>query len=73
MHSRERRRGALVVSEQADDGKIFLDEIGDMTTLTQVKLLRVLHERAIQRVGGNETIPIDLHPAQEAGRQTPDV
>jgi DNA-binding NtrC family response regulator len=31
-----------------------------MTTLTQVKLLRVLHERAIQRVGGNETIPIDV-------------
>jgi DNA-binding NtrC family response regulator len=46
--------------EQADHGTIFLDEIGDMTPGTQVKLLRVLQERTIQRVGGKETIPVDV-------------
>ena len=46
--------------EQADHGTIFLDEIGDMTPGTQVKLLRVLQEKTIQRVGGKETIPVDV-------------
>jgi nitrogen regulation protein NR(I) len=46
--------------EQADHGTIFLDEIGDMTPGTQVKLLRVLQERSLQRVGGRETIPVDV-------------
>ncbi len=45
--------------EQADRGTIFLDEIGDMTLGTQVKLLRVLQDRTIQRVGGKEVIPVD--------------
>src|SRR4051812_28616559 len=45
--------------EQADHGTIFLDEIGDMTPGTQVKLMRVLQERCIQRLGGKETIPVD--------------
>jgi DNA-binding NtrC family response regulator len=44
--------------EQAMDGTIFLDEIGDMTLITQAKLLRVLQEREIQRVGGRDTIAI---------------
>lgn len=44
--------------EQAMDGTIFLDEIGDMTLITQAKLLRVLQEKEIQRVGGRDTIPI---------------
>ncbi len=39
---------------------MFLDEVGDMTPLTQVKLLRVLQEKQIQRVGGNEVIPVDV-------------
>lgn len=46
--------------EQANRGTIFLDEIGDLSLSTQVKLLRVLQERYIQRVGGNEKIPVDV-------------
>jgi two-component system, NtrC family, response regulator len=46
--------------EQADHGTIFLDEIGDMTPGTQIKLLRVLQERCLQRLGGKETIPVDV-------------
>jgi nitrogen regulation protein NR(I) len=46
--------------EQAHRGTIFLDEIGDLSLSTQVKLLRVLQERYIQRVGGNEKVPVDV-------------
>jgi nitrogen regulation protein NR(I) len=46
--------------EQADLGTLFLDEIGDMTTGTQVKLMRVLQEKCLQRLGGKETIPVDV-------------
>src|SRR5262249_29679276 len=46
--------------EQANHGTIFLDEIGDMTPNTQVKLLRVLQERTLQRLGGQETIAVDV-------------
>jgi len=46
--------------EQADHGTIFLDEIGDMTPGTQAKLLRVLQEKTIQRLGGKETISVDV-------------
>ena len=45
--------------EQAHGGTIFLDEIGDLSPNTQAKLLRVLQEKCIQRLGGKETIPID--------------
>jgi DNA-binding NtrC family response regulator len=44
--------------EQADQGTLFLDEIGDMTPSTQVKLVRVLQEKTLQRVGGKESIPV---------------
>ena len=40
--------------EQADGGTIFLDEIGDMSPSTQAKLLRVLQEKTIQRLGGRD-------------------
>ncbi len=46
--------------EQADHGTIFLDEIGDMTPGTQIKLLRVLQEKCLQRLGGKETIHVDV-------------
>ncbi len=46
--------------EQANRGTIFLDEIGDLSLSTQVKLLRVLQEKYLQRVGGNEKISVDV-------------
>jgi DNA-binding NtrC family response regulator len=46
--------------EQAHLGTIFLDEIGDMSPGTQVKLLRVLEQKCLQRLGGKENIPLDV-------------
>ncbi len=46
--------------EQADGGTIFLDEIGDMSVPLQAKLLRVLQEKTIQRVGGKENVPVNV-------------
>jgi DNA-binding NtrC family response regulator len=46
--------------EAAAGGTIFLDEIGDMPLETQAKVLRVLQERLLERVGGNQPIPLDV-------------
>ena len=46
--------------EQADKGTIFLDEIGELPLLMQVKLLRALQESTIERLGGAKTIPLDI-------------
>ncbi len=46
--------------EQADGGTLFLDEIGEIDAATQVKLLRVLSERTIERVGSNTPIKVDV-------------
>ena len=46
--------------EYADKGTLFLDEIGDLSLEAQARLLRALQEKRIQRVGGNEEIPIDI-------------
>ena len=46
--------------EAAGGGTVFLDEIGEMALPTQVKLLRVLQERQVLRVGGNKPIPLDI-------------
>ncbi|NWK56993.1 sigma-54-dependent Fis family transcriptional regulator [Verrucomicrobiaceae bacterium N1E253] len=46
--------------EQANGGSLFLDEIGEIDASTQVKLLRALSERTIERVGSNQSIPVDV-------------
>ncbi len=46
--------------ELADGGTLFLDELGDMSLATQAKILRVLEERVVDRLGGQEGIPVDL-------------
>lgn len=46
--------------EAANGGTIFIDEIGDLSYPLQVKLLRVLQEKTVERVGGNKTIPVDV-------------
>ncbi|GFO56271.1 sigma-54-dependent Fis family transcriptional regulator [Geomonas sp. Red276] len=52
-----RKKGLL---EEADQGTVFLDEIGEMDMAMQAKLLRVLQERTVRRVGGLKDIPIDV-------------
>ena len=51
------RRGKF---ELADDGTLFLDEVGDMPAAMQAKVLRVLQEGELERVGGTETIKVDV-------------
>ncbi len=46
--------------EQANRGTVFLDEIGDMPSSIQAKILRLLQEKSIERLGGRETIPVDV-------------
>jgi two-component system response regulator AtoC len=55
--ARQQKRGLF---EQADDGTVFLDEIGEMAPTLQAKLLRVLEERAFRRLGGSSEIRVDV-------------
>jgi len=63
-HERGAFTGAVARREgrfkQADGGTLFLDEIGEVPQGTQVKLLRFLQERTFERVGGNETVKVDV-------------
>ncbi len=61
----ERRIGRF---ELANTGTLFLDEIGDVPPSTQVKLLRVLEERALTRVGGTDAIPVDVRVVAATNR-----
>jgi DNA-binding NtrC family response regulator len=61
----ERRIGRF---ELADKGTLFLDEIGEIPPSTQVKLLRVLEERRLTRVGGTASIPIDVRVVAATNR-----
>lgn len=54
--------------ELADGGTIFLDEIGEIDLSTQVKILRVLQERCFERVGGEETISVDVRVVAATNR-----
>ncbi|GHT33001.1 sigma-54-dependent Fis family transcriptional regulator [Bacteroidia bacterium] len=59
--------------EQANGGTIFLDEIGDVPLSIQVKLLRVLQQRQIERVGGNTTINVDVRVLTATNRDLEDM
>ncbi len=53
----QRRMGKI---EIADGGTLFLDEVGDLTLALQAKLLRVVQERELERLGGRERVPVDI-------------
>ncbi len=60
-----RRRGKI---EAADGGTLFLDEVGDMSLKTQAKVLRALEEQAFERVGGRETVKVDVRVIAASNR-----
>ena len=59
--------------ELCDGGTIFLDEVGDMTPATQTKILRVLQEGEIQRVGGTETIRVNVRVIAATNKDVEDL
>jgi DNA-binding NtrC family response regulator len=61
----KQRRGKF---ERASSGTLFLDEVGDMPLPMQAKLLRVLQEREIERVGGSETLSVDVRVVAATNR-----
>jgi two-component system nitrogen regulation response regulator NtrX len=63
-----RRRGRF---ELADGGTLFLDEVGDMSLKTQAKVLRALEEQSFERIGGRETIKVDVRIIAASNRDLP--
>jgi DNA-binding NtrC family response regulator len=57
--------------EQATGGTLFLDEIGDMNPITQSKVLRALENRTIERLGGTQSIPVDVRVISATHRNLP--
>jgi two-component system nitrogen regulation response regulator GlnG len=55
--------------EQCDGGTLFLDEIGDMSPATQTKILRVLQNGTFERVGGNQTVKVDVRVIAATNKQ----
>lgn len=67
--AKEGRRGLL---ETADGGVLFLDEVAELSLVTQAKLLRTLEEREVRRVGGRKQIPIDIRVIAATNKSLPD-
>ncbi len=63
-----RRRGRF---ELADGGTLFLDEIGDMSFKTQAKVLRALEEQSFERIGGKDTVKVDVRVIAASNRDLP--
>jgi transcriptional regulator with GAF, ATPase, and Fis domain len=59
--------------ERANGGTLFLDEVGELPLKAQVRLLRVLQEHEIERVGGSETIPVDVRVISATNKNLPDL
>jgi len=59
--------------EQADGGTIFLDEIGEIDAVTQIKLLRILSERSLERVGSNTPVKVDVRVIAATNRNLRDM
>jgi transcriptional regulator with PAS, ATPase and Fis domain len=61
----DRKPGRL---EMANEGTLFLDEVGDLSIVAQAKLLRVLEERVVRRLGGAKSIPVDFRLLSSTNR-----
>ncbi len=75
-HERGAFTGAVAMRkgkfEAADTGTLFLDEIGEMPLALQAKLLRVLQEKTIERLGGNKTIKVDVRIVAATNKNLPE-
>lgn len=68
-----RRGGKLGKFELANGGTIFMDEIGNMSLYLQAKMLRVLQERVVERVGGTEGVPVSIRVIAATNRDLQDM